>query len=125
MIKIKLAKPEANFVPAEQIAGKVTWSEAEGDSLEVRLIWYTVGKGDRDFGVVATHRVAEFGSSGGEKFEFFAPNRPQSFSGKLISLQWALEMIVFPSQAATRIDLTISNTGSESVLGTVSKSERS
>lgn len=125
MINIKLAKHEANFVPAERIAGKVTWSEAVGDSLEVRLIWYTAGKGERDFGVVATHRVSDFGSSGGEQFEFVAPNRPQSFSGKLMSLQWALEMIVFPSQAATRIDLTISSTGSEIVLGTVSKSERS
>ena len=126
MINIKLAKPNANFVPAEKIAGKVTWSEAEGDSLEVRLIWYTVGKGDRDFGLVATHQVSNYGSpGGGDQFEFVAPNRPQSFSGKHISLQWALEMIVFPSQTATRIDLTISNTGSEVVLGTVSKSERS
>ena len=65
MINIKLAKHEANFVPAERIAGKVTWSEAVGDSLEVRLIWYTAGKGERDFGVVATHRVSDFGSSGG------------------------------------------------------------
>ena len=125
MINIKLAKQKVNFVPAEKIAGTVTWSEAEGDSLEVRLIWYTVGKGDRDFEVVATHRVSPFESSGKEQFEFVAPNRPQSFSGKHISLQWALEMIVFPSQTATRIDLTISNTGSEVVLGTVSKSERS
>jgi hypothetical protein len=123
MIKIELVKHEANFVPAERIAGMVSWSEAEGTSLEVRLIWYTVGKGDRDFGLVATHQVSSFESSGKEDFEFAAPTRPQSFSGKHISLQWAIEAIIFPSQTSQRADLTISNNGKEIVLGSLSESE--
>lgn len=123
MIKIELAKHEASFVPAESIAGTVNWSEAEGTSLEVRLIWYTVGKGDRDFELVASHLVSNFQPSGREQFTFVAPTRPQSFSGKHISLQWAIEAIIFPDQTSERVNLTISNSGAEIILGTFSKSD--
>jgi len=123
MIKFQLEKPGGKFVPSETIAGTVNWSESEGASLEVRLIWYTVGKGDRDFEVVAAHKVSQLQPSGGERFEFTAPARPQSFSGKLISLQWAIEVIVFPAKDAERINLTISNTGDEIMLASVSKAE--
>ncbi len=116
MIKIELVNPEPTFAPAETIAGIVAWSEAEGTSMEVRLIWYTVGKGDRDFELVAAHKVAAFGPSGSENFEFIAPSRPQSFSGKHISLQWAVEAIIFPDKSAERITLAISKTGKEVVL---------
>lgn len=125
MIKIELAKQEANFIPADSIAGAVTWSEAEGTSLEVRLIWYTVGKGDRDFELVTSHLVSDFQPSGQEQFSFVAPTRPQSFSGKHISLQWAIEAIIFPDQTSERINLTISNSGAEIILGSVSESDLS
>lgn len=125
MIEIELSKSAANFVPGETIAGTVTWSQEEGVSLEIRLIWYTVGKGDRDFALVAAHKVASFAPVGTEAFEFAAPARPQSFSGKLISLQWAIEAIIFPDQNAQRVDLTISKTGQEIVLASASGSDRS
>jgi len=113
MIKVQTENSEASFRPGEVISGSVQWNEEEGDTMEVRLIWYTRGKGDRDFELVATHTVSAFGPAGSERFEFMAPNRPQSFSGKLIFLQWALEAIVFPGQNSDRLDLTISNTGNE------------
>lgn len=125
MIKIELAKHEASFVPAENIVGTVTWSEAEGTSFEARLIWYTVGKGDLDFGLVASHQVSDFQPSGREHFSFVAPTRPQSFSGKHISLQWAIEAIIFPDQTSERINLTISKNGAEIILGSISKSDLS
>jgi len=117
MIKIELEKSEPVFAPAEKISGSVAWDQADGTSMEVRLIWYTVGKGDRDFELVAVHKVAAFKPSGTERFEFAAPGRPQSFSGKLISLQWAIEAIIFPNQSAERATLTISKTGEEILLG--------
>ena len=116
MIKIELDKKEAMFAPAETISGTVSWAEAEGTSMEARLIWYTVGKGDQDFELVAVHEVAAFGPAGSERFEFIAPSRPQSFSGKLISLQWAIEAIIFPDKSAQRATLAISKSGQEIVL---------
>ncbi|QEG23882.1 hypothetical protein [Mariniblastus fucicola] len=113
MIQIKIENEASVFTPGDQINGVVHWSDLTGDSLEVRLIWFTIGKGDRDFELVATHRVVSYGPSGSERFQFEAPRRPQSFSGKLISLQWAIEAIVFPDQDAARVDLVISNSGQE------------
>jgi len=113
MINVKLDNEESTYRPGDTISGSVEWSEEEGDSLEVRLIWFTQGKGDRDFELISTHTVTAFGPSGSERFQFSAPHRPQSFAGKLISLQWAIEAIAFPSQNTKLQNLTISSTGKE------------
>lgn len=113
MINIQLDNAESIYRPGDTISGSVEWSEEAGDSLEVRLIWFTRGKGDRDFELVAAQTVTSFGSSGSERFQFPAPHRPQSFAGKLILLQWAIEAIVFPNQNSKLQNLTISSTGKE------------
>lgn len=113
MIKIQLDNPESTYRPGDTIFGTVEWSEEEGDALEARLIWFTRGKGDRDFELVAVQHVASFGPAGSERFQFTAPHRPQSFAGKIMSLQWAIETIVFPNQQSERQNLTISSSGAE------------
>jgi len=113
MIKIEFDKATDSFQPGEQIAGTVTWSEEDGNSLEIRLFWYTVGKGDRDFELIENREVEPFASSGSKRFQFTAPTRPHSFSGKLISLQWSIEAIVFPQETTSRRDLIISNSERE------------
>lgn len=41
------------------------------------------------------------------------PADPYSFSGTLISLVWALEVVAEPGGAAGRIDVVVSPTGNE------------
>ena len=113
MIAIELINQSASFLPGDAIEGTVRWSEEQGTSMEVRLIWFTQGKGDRDFELIDVHTVPAPAAAGSERFQFQAPHRPQSFSGKLISLQWAIEAIVFPGESTARQDLTISSTGNE------------
>lgn len=113
MIKIQFENSEAAYRPGDTISGTVEWSDEEGDALEARLIWFTRGKGDRDFELVAVQHVAAFSAAGSEKFQFAAPHRPQSFAGKNISLQWAIEAIVFPSHNSELQNLTISSSGIE------------
>jgi len=113
MITIQLENGQAEYRPGDTISGLVEWSDEEGDALEARLIWFTRGKGDRDFELISVQHVAAFGPSGNERFQFTAPHRPHSFAGKLVSLQWAIEAIVFPSYNTTLKDLTISNSGKE------------
>lgn len=113
MISIELTNESAAYRPGDRIEGMVRWSEEQGTSLEVRLIWFTQGKGDRDFELKEVFKASSFGPAGSERFQFTAPHRPQSFSGKLISLQWAIETIVFPNESSARMDLTISNSGEE------------
>jgi hypothetical protein len=54
---------------------------------------------------------------GQEKFEFALPEGPQSFSGKLISLIWAVELVVEKSKESQRIEFVLSPFDAEIVLG--------
>ena len=49
-------------------------------------------------------------------FSLALPRQPFSFSGKLISLEWALELIVEPGSNVARETFVLSPTGSEVVL---------
>lgn len=46
-------------------------------------------------------------------FRFQLPEAPYSFSGKLISLAWALELIAYPSKEVVRREIVLAPGGSE------------
>ncbi len=122
-MKISLEKAIAEFRPDESIRGRVEWSPEETpiQSLDVRLIWYTGGKGTRDVQVVAQQTISAAPANGQQPFQFKAPRGPFSFSGKLISLVWAIEVIAMPGRDAERVDLEIAPTGKEILLSTLDK----
>ena len=122
MISIELKSGiEPKFQPEDSIAGYVSWDDLpeSTEDLEVRLIWFTIGKGDQDSQFVDVTRVETPASRGTASFEFVAPHRPNSFAGKLIALQWAVEVIAFPQREAEQAKLTISPDASEIVLSPV------
>jgi len=108
----------ASYVPGETISGSAKWSELDKKTktVEIRLIWYTEGKGDADVDVVDMLPVEQPDPAGETQFSFTAPTRPFSFSSKLISLIWAVEVVEFPSGEGEKITLTISPTRNEVVL---------
>ncbi len=113
-LRVELEKPEASFRPGETIQGTANWSLAEApEALEVRLFWFTQGKGDQDVGVIETTALDGAGREGSRDFTFTAPEAPLSFSGKLISLVWAVELVALPQGDAGRCELVISHTGEE------------
>ncbi len=102
------------YRPGEKIAGRIEWDlDRPALALELRLFWYTAGKGDMDVEVTSRLRVDRPGTVGQRDFEFTAPRTPHSFSGKLISIVWALEMVTEPAGEVERLELIISPTGSE------------
>lgn len=112
MIQIELKKTE--FHLGETIDGEVRWLGLnEIDSLDIRLIWYTEGKGDRDFQVVASQEIRSPASEGQATFSFTAPNYPASCSGKLVSIRWAIEVVELPGINAQSTKLVISTNGKE------------
>ena len=116
MISVQLENSKTNYIPGEAIRGKVAWSELDSGAshLEVRLIWYSVGKGTRDIGLIASRSIECSGlPTGDEPFEFVAPHRPFSFSASLLTLTWAVELIQFPSKHSVSTKLVISPTGQE------------
>ena len=62
----------------------------------MRLFWYTRGKGTEDVGLVDTVAFPNPQTTDQRTFRFALPEAPYSFSGKLISIIWAIELILEP-----------------------------
>jgi hypothetical protein len=117
-LSIVLNEDKTACAPRETLRGTVRWNlDANPRHLELSLFWYTAGKGTRDVGVVETVRFDEPGAYGTKDFSFPLPEGPYSFSGKLISLLWALELTSSPDSETSRREITLSPTGQEIVLG--------
>jgi len=118
VIQVETRDGRTAFNPGEEVEGTVRWQLVDRPprSLEVRLFWYTEGKGGRDVGVVETLPLANPGSEGHQPFRFRLPDGPYSFSGKIIHLRWAIEAVAEPSDRAERLDIIMSPSGREIVL---------
>ena len=107
-LTIKSSDDRTAFEPGETISVDAQWDlNAEPDALEVRLVWNTSGKGDTDVGVETTIPLKAPGQSGAHTIELKLPEAPYSFSGKLISLLWALELVAKPRDESCRTEITI------------------
>jgi len=96
------------FKPGETIEGKVSWQlDDDAEAIEIRLFWYTEGKGSQDVEVVNEKGIANPDRAGNRSFRFRVPRGPYSFSGKLITLAWAVELVVLPSGETERLDLLV------------------
>ena len=114
---LELRDGKKNFHPGEPISGAAFWKlEQPPKFVDVRLFWRTRGKGTEDLEVVASYNFPEPKAEESRPFQFTAPPEPCSFSGKLISLIWGLELIVKPGTEATHLEILISPTGQEMTL---------
>jgi hypothetical protein len=113
-LKIALEKDRDAYEPEEQIAGSVTWIADESPhAVELRLFWFTRGKGTEDVGLVETLKFDQPLPQEMRTFRLRLPAAPYSFSGKLISLVWALELIVYPSKEVLRREIEMGPLGRE------------
>ncbi len=117
-VRIGTKDDQKAYRPGETIEGAIGWElpEAPG-SIEVRLFWQTRGKGTEDVEVVERLRLERPLAQGAHAFRFTAPAEPVSFSGRLIALNWALEVVVLRQGPSARVDLVIAPDGREIVLG--------
>jgi len=96
------------FAPGESLRGSVEWmGDAAPEALELRLLWYTEGRGDRDVGVARSLRFETPSALGSTSFELEAPSGPYSCSGRLVSIRWALEVVKRPDEETARVDLVL------------------
>ena len=113
-LSIDIAEQKTQFRPAEEIRGTLRWNLPENpESIELSLFWRTEGKGTQDVEVIETKKFDNPGSLAQKEFCFKVPTEPYSFSGKLISIVWALEATSYPDEQTTRQEITISPTGKE------------
>lgn len=117
-LRIDIDGGQRAFKPGETIRGRVTWQVDEPpQSAEVRLFWYTSGKGTQDVENVGSVALQTPQPNDDRTFSLTLPRQPFSCSGKLVSIVWALELIVEPGSNVERLQFVLSPTGSEVVLG--------
>jgi len=92
-MQLKLELEREVCRPLEKLRGRANWVMDAAADLELRLFWYTEGKGTRDVGVIATERFPAGVGSGSRPFEFPLPDAPYTLHGKLISIRWAVELL--------------------------------
>jgi hypothetical protein len=107
-LQIELDQDRVAFEPGEELRGSVCWKSSQPlRSVELRLFWFTRGKGTEDAGVVETVHFDQPSAEETCPFHFQLPEGPYSFSGKLISLVWALELIAQPSGEPLRVEFVM------------------
>lgn len=122
-LRIGLKDDRTAFRPGEGIEGAVGWELSKTvDAIEVRLFWHTRGKGSEDVEIVDRVRFDRPSQAEARPFRFAAPEQPYSFSGKLISVMWAVEIVVLPGEESSRKDIIIAPEAQEIVLEGLPKS---
>lgn len=122
--RIDINTDEEGYAHGDPIRVTVSWELGESpQQLLVNLLWYTQGKGDEDIEIVTGETIDDPGPSGQRDLLLEAPNHPPSFSGKLISLTWAVEALTEPPTAVDRKPIIIAPDAEEIHLGAVTDAE--
>lgn len=94
-LEIILSRYLASYRPGETLEGRVvgvgTFTLAPPI---VRLVWRTTGKGTADTAIVASLALDDLRLDDEHPFSFALPSHPCSFSGRLISLDWGVEVVL-------------------------------
>ena len=118
MLTLRLDNDVTKFEPGAQVIATAEWQlDRPAKAIELRLLWFTRGKGDSDEDVVREVTFDDPGSSGQKRLGIQLPDSPYSFSGKLVSLMWALELETLPAGETERLEITVAPGGHEIVLG--------
>ena len=123
VLQIELEGVRTAWRPGETLCGTASWLLDESvESLEVRLLWLTRGKGTQDVSVVDQRAFRLPALDGRDDFSFDLPAGPYSFSGRLISLTWALELVTPKGRESQRVEFVLSPYETEIVLGSAEAS---
>ncbi len=115
MTELNIKPDKLTFAPGEIVGGEVNWNLGQAPSwVEVRLFWFTRGKGTTDTHQEAKIRFDNPASSETRRFELQLPVEPYSYNGHLIAIVWALELSAH-DDPTTRVELVMSPTGKEIV----------
>jgi len=113
-ITITVDRGQTHFNTGETISGQISWElEKDPKKVTLNLFWYTAGKGSQDVGVVDSLVIDTLNRSDSMAFSFQLPEEPYSYSGKLISICWALEAFVKKGKDKDQYELVVAPEGYE------------
>jgi len=109
MLNLKTKDDRLEYGPGDTIEGRASWRlDSSPKKAQLFLMWFTMGKGDEDSYIVDECELTASGSEEEKPFSFKLPDRPYSFEGKLISLQWTLELVTHDPDEVYRKDFMLS-----------------
>lgn len=95
-----------NFEPGDVLAVEYrldTTAHVEAKALEASVVWYTIGKGDEDFGV--HHFVRHAADEGAvldcrrpQRLQTVLPRSPLSYDGAIVKIRWCVRVRLFPTR---------------------------
>jgi hypothetical protein len=109
-LHIALQDNRTAYRPGEMAQGTVSWSFAERvpRAMELRLFWFTRGRGTQDVSAVENLRFDRPQAREERPFRLRLPYAPYSFGGELVSLHWALELVSDFPEAFARVEIVLS-----------------
>ena len=80
----------------------------EAKAMEASVVWYTIGKGDEDFGV--HHFVRHAADEGSlldcrkpQRLRTILPRSPLSYDGAIVKIRWCVRVRLFPTRGREMI----------------------
>jgi hypothetical protein len=111
-MNLELAGTKTRYRPGETLEGLASWDlDKAPKSLEVRLYWRTQGRGTVDLEIVRSVKFEGAGAQERRPFQIALPPGPYSFSGRLVSIIWGVELVAEPKGDAAHIEITMSPGG--------------
>jgi hypothetical protein len=113
-LQLNLDGDTLTFAPGAQLLVTASWKlDTPARQIDLRLLWFTEGKGDSDVHVVQQLEFPQPGLEESKRLAIRLPDAPYSFSGALISLVWALELVTTGSAEAARLEFVMAPHGEE------------
>ena len=110
-LNLELLDGRTQFRPGEIIEGTASWQlSVPPRRLNVHLYWHTEGRGTEDASIVETITYENTQGFESRPFRFKAPNGPYSYDGRLIAIEWALELSGEGTEELVQVPLVISPT---------------
>ena len=108
-LSLNLSQDPASLVPGQVIDGTLGWKRDEPPrKAMLRLFWYTDGRGTQDVSIVEEIALPKDRKMLAGTFRFQIPEAPYSFQGQLITLKWAIELVLNKGKEVERLDLVVS-----------------
>jgi len=118
MNSLRLDLDYDRYHPGSDALVSVSWDfDDTPEALELRLTWNTSGKGTQDLTLIRTETIRPGSARGSSQFTIRLPWGPYSFSGKLISIIWAFELVAFPGPKSVRKEFIMGPHASEVLVG--------
>lgn len=117
---LTLKLKDKQLQPLESLTGEVAWQlDNTPKYMKLRLFWFTRGRGSDDLRVVEERELTAM-KQGTIPFTFTLPAGPYSFSGRLITLTWAVEVVTDNKKVFSSKEFVLSPTGEEILLDATS-----